>query len=500
MPEANQALYLKYRPSRFTEVIGQAPIIKTLTQALDRGRVSHAYLFTGPRGTGKTTTARLLAKGVNCEGLKKGEPDDTCNLCVAINAGSCMDVLEIDAASNRGIDEIRELRDKVHYAPSQAKRKVYIVDEAHMLTKEAFNALLKTLEEPPAHAMFILATTEPGKLPQTIVSRCQRFDFRPATPAIITGQLTEVAKSEGIKLDAEAGEMIARAARGSFRDGLSILDLLTSVADAKITGDLVREVLGLTNISAVAALERALVAGDKAKALTVIAEAGEQGVDPEALRLALVDYLRTLMRAKVGVAAPKQAVALAADWELTRLTQAIRGYLAIADLVQTAAPSELPLEIATLEQLDEAPPIKVPEKIRQDVAKAALKQAAGTATTVAKPAPAKDGAPEKQEETVATDATELWEQLLTATKNQYSLSVCLQKTRPGKLTEETFELKVQSDFFLRKLQEAKVKTQLHEHVHKIIGRELDLQFETIPAGEADAVADALQVFEGAKVE
>lgn len=485
-----QALYLQYRPSRFADLAGQEPIVKTLQSAIAAERVAHAYLFTGPRGTGKTTTARLLAKGVNCLKPAKGEPDDSCELCVGINEGSALDIIEVDAASNRGIDEIRELRDKVHYAPTKATRKVYIIDEVHMLTKEAFNALLKTLEEPPEHALFILATTEPHKVPQTIISRCQRFDFRPATAPLIAKHLGAVAKQEGLTLDKEAAELLAVQARGSFRDGLSILDLLASLGQTTITPDLAREMLGLANLTAVASLERALVAGDQGAAIAVIKQAAEQGIAAETFRQALIDYLRTLMLAKAGAPAPKKAGVLAADWELRDLTAAVRSYLETADLVQSSATPELPLEIATLELLD---------RITARPTPAASAVAPPNKPTVQ----SGTGVPEKSAESAGKPpaaANELWDRLLVATKGDYSLSVSLQKTRPTGLTADTFELAVISEFFLKKLADPKTQAKVEEHCAKILGRPIAIKTHLAAPDEVDIFDGVMQVFEGAKVE
>src|SRR3712207_2287970 len=211
-------LYRKWRPRRFGGIVGQEPVVRTLRRAIETGRVAHAYLFSGPRGTGKTSTAKVLAMGLNCEKGPTPEPDGTCESCRAIINNSSLDVLEMDAASNRGIDEIRDLRDRVNLAPAQGRVKVYIIDEVHMLTTEAFNALLKMLEEPPEHVVFVLATTEKHKVLPTIVSRCQSFDFRQPGVSLLAEKLREIAVAEGIRAEPEALTIIAREGRGSFRD------------------------------------------------------------------------------------------------------------------------------------------------------------------------------------------------------------------------------------------------------------------------------------------
>ncbi|GAI70863.1 unnamed protein product, partial [marine sediment metagenome] len=225
---ASQVFYRKWRPQTLAEVVGQEQVTQTLLNALNNGRVSHAYLFCGPRGTGKTSTGRILAKAVNCLTNGKGEPCNTCPMCQAITEGRALDMIEIDAASNRGIDDIRGLRERVNYAPNQARYKVYIIDEVHMLTKEASNALLKTLEEPPPHVIFVLATTEAHKIIPTILSRCQRFDFRRISQTDVISKLTRICNTEGINMEPEALQLIAKAATGSLRDAENLLEQLTT--------------------------------------------------------------------------------------------------------------------------------------------------------------------------------------------------------------------------------------------------------------------------------
>ena len=229
------ALYRAWRPQAFRDMVGQQHIVQTLQNAIREERLAHAYLFSGPRGTGKTSAAKILAKAVNCERGPAPEPCNECAACKGITAGTIMDVVEIDAASNRGVEEIRDIRDKVKYAPTEVRRKVYIIDEVHMLTTEAFNALLKTLEEPPRHVMFVLATTEPHRLPPTIVSRCQRFEFRRVTTAEQTGRLREICRHEGIEAEEEALAYIARLSDGGMRDAISLLDQIASFTDGRLT-------------------------------------------------------------------------------------------------------------------------------------------------------------------------------------------------------------------------------------------------------------------------
>jgi DNA polymerase-3 subunit gamma/tau len=295
-----QALYRRWRSRTFEEVLGQEHVTRTLRNALLGGRIAHAYLFAGPRGTGKTTMARLLAKAVNC--LSKGEekPCNQCSICQAINEGRLLDLIEIDAASNRGIDEIRDLREKVGFRPNEAQYKVYVVDEVHMLTNEAFNALLKTLEEPPPHVIFVLATTEPHKIPATILSRCQRFDFRRASLGDLRRKLNHICESEGIAIEEAAMELIARSAAGSFRDAESLLDQLASYGDDEITLAQVQAVLGTVSSQAIGKLVGHLVERDVAGGLDLINQVVGDGVDPRQFNRELVEYLRGLLLIKAG--------------------------------------------------------------------------------------------------------------------------------------------------------------------------------------------------------
>jgi DNA polymerase-3 subunit gamma/tau len=241
-----QVFYRKWRPQTLADVAGQEHVTRTLLNALSSGHVSHAYLFCGPRGTGKTSTGRILSKAVNCTSNGKGEPCNKCEMCISITEGRAMDVIEIDAASNRGIDEIRNLRERVNYAPGNAKFKVYIIDEFHMLTKEASNALLKTLEEPPSSVIFILATTEAHKVLPTIMSRCQRFDFHRISQTVITDKLKQICDSEGITIDREALNVLAKNATGSLRDAENLLEKLYTHYGSDINLNQVRDMLGIT--------------------------------------------------------------------------------------------------------------------------------------------------------------------------------------------------------------------------------------------------------------
>ncbi len=292
-----QVLYRKYRPKVFSDVYGQEHVTRTLLNEIKENRVSHAYLFTGSRGTGKTTCAKILAKAVNCENSQDGEPCGECEVCRGIDSGSLFDVVEIDAASNNSVNDIRDLREEVNYTPTRCKYRVYIIDEVHMLSPGAFNALLKTLEEPPAHVIFILATTEVHKLPATILSRCQRFDFKRIKPEIMSLRLKEVADKEGISIDDDAAMLISRIADGGLRDGLSILDQCAGKSK-KVTSSVVSDAAGLAGTEALYDLSDAVFSKNSAKALDTIASLYNGSYDMERLCSEMISHFRNFLLVK----------------------------------------------------------------------------------------------------------------------------------------------------------------------------------------------------------
>lgn len=290
-----QALYRVFRPQQFRDVVGQEHVTKTLQNALLQNKFSHAYLFSGPRGTGKTSAAKIFAKAVNCEQAPVAEPCNECPACKGITNGSISDVIEIDAASNNGVDEIRDIRDKVKYAPAAVKYKVYIIDEVHMLSIGAFNALLKTLEEPPKHVIFILATTEPHKIPLTIISRCQRFDFRRISISSIVGRMSEIVESQQINVQQEALQVIASAADGGMRDALSLLDQAISYSDDAVTMEDVLLITGSVSQSFIATLVQSIYQKDVSTALKALDELMNQGKDPLKFIEDLIYYYRDML-------------------------------------------------------------------------------------------------------------------------------------------------------------------------------------------------------------
>jgi len=296
----SQVFYRKWRPQTLAEVVGQEPVTQTLLNALSSGRTSHAYLFCGPRGTGKTSTGRILAKAVNCLTNGQGEPCNTCSMCQAITEARALDVIEIDAASNTGVDDIRSLREKVNYAPNQARYKVYIIDEVHMLSTSASNALLKTLEEPPPHVIFVLATTEAHKILPTIMSRCQRFDFRRLSLGDIVSKLTLICKTEAINIEPEALRLIARSATGSLRDAENLLEQLTTYYGSEIAFQQVQATLGITGDWRTRELAKHIIDNDISAGVATINSVNNDGLDLRQFNRELVEYLRGLLLIKTG--------------------------------------------------------------------------------------------------------------------------------------------------------------------------------------------------------
>ncbi len=294
----SEVFYRKWRPQTLSEVVGQEPVTQTLRHAVESGKIAHAYLFCGPRGTGKTSMARILAKAVNCPNQAGGEPCNACDICRSITEGRALDVIEIDAASNRGIDEIRSLREKANYAPSLSRYKVYIIDEVHMLTEAACNALLKTLEEPPPHVIFVLATTEAHKVIATIVSRCQRFNFHRLRQTEIMDKLKLICKKEKIHIEPRSLELIARAATGSLRDAENILQQMIAYYGNQIELAQIQAELGISGDSRVRQLAQCVVSRDVAAGLKVINSLNRDGVDLRQFNMNLVEYLRGLLLAK----------------------------------------------------------------------------------------------------------------------------------------------------------------------------------------------------------
>ncbi|HZO70559.1 MAG TPA: DNA polymerase III subunit gamma/tau [Ktedonobacteraceae bacterium] len=355
---ASQSLYRKWRSQTFSEMVGQEAIIRTLKNALNEGKLAHAYLFTGPRGTGKTSTARLLAKTLNCLHPQNGEPCNECQQCREITAGNSFNVIEIDAASNRGIDSIRELREKVMVPPSTGKYKVYILDEAHMLTTEAFNALLKTLEEPPPHAIFVMATTDVHKMLPTVISRCQPFNFKRFTTRQIVDHLNFVAEQEQIKLERGAAELIARAAAGGMRDALSILDQAIAYSGQHITLTQVQSMLGVADQRAIQKFIALIAQLDSPGGLHLIHDLADAGADLRQINTQVADYWRATMLCKAGADITtildctqdeiREITEMARQFKLEELTECARVFAQNELMQKNVATPQLGLELAFL--------------------------------------------------------------------------------------------------------------------------------------------------------
>ena len=427
-----RALYRKWRPQRFEDVVGQRAIVTALKNQITANRVGHAYLFTGVRGTGKTTCAKIFAKAVNCLHPVNGDPCGECEICRGIDNGSILDVVEMDAASNNGVDDIRDLRDETAYTPSACKYKVYIIDEVHMLSTAAFNALLKTLEEPPAHVIFILATTEIQKVPATILSRCQRYDFTRIGPEDIARRVEYIAGEEKLELTPDGAELIARLADGALRDALSILDTCAGVT-AKIDADVVRRMAGVTDRSYLFRISDALEAQDGAAALAQLAQLRQQSVDVKRLTEELIAHYRALMLAALpggqtllsGVSPEEEALYLEKGPQLGQ-REAIRAIRALGSALEhmtRGSDQRIELELALFslseppQQMQAVPVQAVPARAAAQPAVvqpfASAPAAQPFASAPARPAPTAEPTPAQPREAVPVQQTETplpWEE------------------------------------------------------------------------------------------
>jgi DNA polymerase III subunit gamma/tau len=528
----SQALYRKWRPQTWEAVVGQQHVISTLCNALAAGRVAHAYLFAGPRGTGKTTTARLLAKAVNCQEQDLAKrPCGTCDFCQAVNQGRFLDLIEIDAASNTSVDDVRDLRDKINFAPNQGRYKVYIVDEVHMLSTAAFNALLKTLEEPPAHAIFILATTEVHKIPATVLSRCQRHEFRRIPVGDIVTQLNKMAEEEGIRVDAEALTLIARQSTGAMRDAISLLDQLASTGQV-ITLEAAQAVLGTAASQAVLEVVNALVNLQADTGLDRIHAALDAGSDPRQFARQIVDYLRDLLLIRMGNSSQVDATAEvraqmahhAQKFSTPELLRVIRAFNFAAGEARSAWQPALPLEMAFVEAL-EAPP----------VAESAL-PVPSPATLVSPPkqrapapqrlSPTPDQNPESPETTTITSTgagesdepdlqaaqklAAVWQQILGLVRQQSQPAYGTLNSSTSRLMQgDRLTLSFASDVLKTKMEKPENLALLHEALQQVFGREIYVQCmvdtarrDTVPPGVDDdgIVAAALRDLGGELVD
>lgn len=446
--------YRRYRPQTLDDLSGQDHIKQNLQQAFDTGHLSHAYLFCGPKGTGKTSTARILAKMVNCS--SKNVPCNKCLMCTSITDGSNLDLIEIDAASNRGIDDIRSLRDKIKLAPTQAKKKVYIIDEVHMLTPEAFNALLKTLEEPPNHALFILATTEPNKIPPTILSRVQRLDFKVATQSQLINTLKRVAKVEKLDVNKEALELIAQKSDGSFRDSLKILDQLSS--SGKITAEVVEQTIRSGKFDEVIALLETVAQKDSKKALEKVTQALEAGIIVKEFIISVMEQLRMILLLKhqaipqvkdeLSTENYERLLSLADKFSLEEIIEDLDFFQQALEKLRNLAIPALALEVAVIESCLAKQPLT-------------NSQESSTSTFT------KDNSPDM------TKLLDKWSYVLETVKPyNYSLEALLRQVKVLSCQDSSVLLEVPYSFHQRILEAPKSRDLLESVLADVLGKEI----------------------------
>ena len=512
-----EVLYRKWRPRRLEQVVGQEAVTQTLRNAVSLGRIAHAYLFTGPRGTGKTSTARIMAKAANCREPQDGEPDDTCDICQSINEGRSLDLIEIDAASNRGIDDIRDLRDKIGYTPHEGRYKVYIIDEVHMLTEPAFNALLKTLEEPPGHAIFILATTEIHKVPLTIISRCQRYDFRRISLDTIQTQLDTLAQLEGHTAEPEALALLARSSSGSLRDAENLLEQALVSYGSPLRAEQVRDLLELGGDERALELARHALKKETKEGLAVINEVSAQGVDLQQFHRMVMEHLRGTLLIKSSVEpslgfnedVKVELRKLSDGLSLDHLVHVLKTFSTVdvkRDLVST-----LPLEMALVEssiapkppvvQAAPAPAASAPAPARQGAApaRAPARQQPRAQVPSAPPAGIRDIPPAARDPstyrqpaatTPPRQADPQWEQVLRSLRHakgkKYNLGSLMRDCRDRRIDDRTLTLMFAHRAHMERMQEEfdepASRKLVRDAVQTALGSEYEIQVTLADGG------------------
>lgn len=515
------ALYRKYRPKTFSEVVNQEHVKRTLMNALKLDKVSHAYLFCGQRGIGKTTIARILAKAVNCTNRKEAEPCNKCDACQEIIQGRSLDLVEIDAASTRGIDEIRELREKIKFSPTRLKYKVFIIDEVHMLTMEAFNALLKTLEEPPAHAIFALCTTAPHKIPATILSRCQRFDFKKIGQKDIVEHLDAIAKKEKVKIDKEALELIASNSSGSDRDALSLLAQVIAYEDKHITLEEVKSILGIPDLRAAMDLVEFLAQGKSAEAVRLVNEVNQSGYDLVQFVKNIIEYLRQILLLKIDKhmvsSLDKEQQEKALAWAKLLKDEQILNWIELfngarRNITSSVLP-QLPLELACVEATQSA----VSKQQTADSKRRVIDNNQGSVNN--KPSNVaqtfrsdKQRAKSNKPQTTLTiqQIHQKWSDFLAEVSSQnHGLIILLKSAEPQKLEKNQLILACEHDFHKERIQDHKNIELLERLLKQIYGSKLIIRCvskEDLPKQDQNKkqnsklLDSALKVFGGKVVE
>jgi DNA polymerase-3 subunit gamma/tau len=500
-----QVLYRKWRPQTFDQIVGQEHVTQTLRNALALGRIAHAYLFAGLRGTGKTTMARLVAKAVNCQAEDPADrPCNQCSVCLAVNEGRFLDLIEIDAASHTGVDDVRELRDKVGFRPNEGRYKVYIIDEVHRFSSQAFDALLKTIEEPPEHAIFILATTEIHKVPPTILSRCQRFDFRRIPVQQIIQRLQALADAEGIEAEPEAVALIARSATGSLRDAESLLDQLSAASVDGVTLAKVQATLGTIDAELVAGLVETLVDRDVARGLDLIDQALDHGADLRQFARQIVNYLRGMLLIKLKGAdlldtteeSRERMAAQAESIGTPALLEAIKRFNQTETELKGGWQPQLPLELALVEAslwhasdaaepraaarepMENTPQPHNHDQIRESVSEYPQPESQATdreGQTTAM----------EQHNATATGVTlsvvqQHWRQVLENARTQdKSVQALLNSTYPGEAEDQVVTLHVAHEFAREKLSQRRAKRLVEDLISEVVGQHCQVEYKVV---------------------